>query len=233
MKVLTWNTHLGYGTAAAIAYATRTRADVILLQEARSPQCWSGQYLGSTVLHREWGSWILTSFGELEEISIADYSGWVAGAKWLRQGVEPLFLFSIHSPTRNANERRRSYVAESLNIVAAIDKQVPSNARLIIGGDFNFKSLGERQLSEQIQVDRAEGPALKKFRQRGFSIVWRDVHPREPLPQTLRWKRAPTRHYHCDGFLTRGFDSSSITCEVICSEDETKISDHNPVILQC
>jgi exonuclease III len=123
-------------------------------------------------------------------------------------------------------------VAEAVKIVAAICAQVPATGRLVIGGDFNVKSLGERLASEQIRVDNAERRALHEFRQRGLAIAWRDVHPRRALPQTLRWRRAPTTPFHCDGFLTRGFPAAAMACDILCSAGEARVSDHNPVILQ-
>jgi len=170
--------------------------------------------------------------GALEQISIADYPGWVAGARWLREQENDVYLFSIHSPTPNKSEPQGSYVAESLKIVAAICENIPSSGSLVIGGDFNFKSLGERLVSEAIRTEETELQALREFRERGLSIAWRDSHPEEPLPQTLRWNPAQTTPYHCDGFLTRGFLATGIICDIICSESEAQHSDHNPVFLQ-
>jgi hypothetical protein len=102
----------------------------------------------------------------------------------------------------------------------------------VIGGDFNFKSFGERLASESIQTDRSEFRALQEFRANGFSVAWRDSHPAEPLPQTLRWNGAPTTPYHCDGFLTRGFVETAITCDVVSAEFAVGYSDHNPLLLQ-
>src|SRR5205823_4413639 len=119
---------------------------------------------------------------------------------------------------------------ESRNIVAAICAQVPLEAPLVIGGDFNF-SLGERLPSESIRTTKQKEVILQDFRANGFLIAWRDSHPGEPLPQTLRWTRQPTTPYHCDGFLTRGIPQSSIRCDIISEESVTCHSDHNPVIL--
>ena len=233
MKVLTWNTAFARGTSAAVALADRVGADVVLLQEAQPTGVWPGPLIGAAVPRRPWGSWVLVRTGVLHEIALAHYAGWVAGAQWRRTDADgPTYVFSIHSPTPNAHERRGGYVAEAVKIVAAICEHVPATGRLVIGGDFNLKSLGERLASEPIRVDTAERRALHAFRTRGLSIAWRDVHPRRALPQTLRWSGAPTTPFHCDGFLTRGFPTAAMGCDIICSEGETRVSDHNPVVLQ-
>lgn len=82
----------------------------------------------------------MVRFGVLQAITIANYSGWVAGARWRRNGDGgTTYLFSVHSPTPNENVRRGSYVAESVKIVAAVCEQVPATGRFVIGGDFNFQ----------------------------------------------------------------------------------------------
>lgn len=232
MRVLTWNTHAARGTSAAIAFAARAAVDVVLLQEAQPINLWTGSLVGARVPGRYWGSWVMVRTGVLEEISIPSYVGWVAGAQWRLGDDDPVYLFSIHSPTRNKSERRSGYVAESIKIVDAICEVVPSNALLVIGGDFNFKSLGERLPSEAIQTNDSELRALQDFRKRGLSIAWRDLHPQQELPQTLRWSRAPTTPFHCDGFLTRCCTRAEMTCDVVSSESESRFSDHNPVVLQ-
>jgi exonuclease III len=233
MTVLTWNTAGARGTAAAVALADRLRADVVLLQEAHPTGVWPGPLLGAAVAGRPWGSWILVRRGELHDIALPHYAGWVAGAQWRRAGHGgTLFLFSIHVPTPNAHERRGSYVAEAVQIVAAICAQVPATGRLVIGGDFNVKSLGERLAAEPIQLETAERRALHAFRNQGLAIAWRDVHPRRALPQTLRWRPAPATPFHCDGFLTRGFPPAAMTCDILSSAGTTRVSDHNPVVLQ-
>jgi exonuclease III len=237
MKMLTWNTAWNTarasGTSAAVALADRVGADVVLLQEAAPASLWTGTLVGAAVPNRPWGSWIMVRNGVLTEVVVANYAGWVAGARWCgEEDGATTYLFSIHSPTNNANERRDNYVRESVKIVSAICEQVPPDARLVIGGDFNFTSFGERLASEPIQMEREELEALQDFRRRGLTIAWRDLYSQQALPQTLRWSGAPTRPYHCDGFLTRGYSHAGMSCEVLCSEDDISTSDHNPIILQ-
>ena len=206
-----------------------------MLQEARPAGLWSGAMVGATVPNRTWGSWVLVGCGALEPVAVSNYSGWVSGARWSRETAEPVedvFLFSVHSPTSSEDEPRDSYVEESRKIVSVICKEVPSMAPLVIGGDFNFKSLGVRLSSEVIRTDASELEALQGFRDLGLSVAWQDAHPDQSLPQTLRWNRAPSTPYHCDGFLTRGLPRGRILCDVLSSEPEASQSDHNPVFLR-
>jgi hypothetical protein len=143
-----------------------------------------------------------------------------------------MYLFSVHSPTDNENEPRESYVEESRLIVAEICARVPPSVPLVIGGDFNFKSFGERLTNESVRTERSELEALADFRRRDLFVAWRDLHPGEPLPQTLRWNGDRTRPYHCDGYLTRGLTETAMFCDVIAPNSEINRSDHNPVILR-
>jgi endonuclease/exonuclease/phosphatase (EEP) superfamily protein YafD len=233
MNVLTWNTACARGTAAAVVLADRVSAEVVLLQEAKPIGAWSGPLIGTVVPHHRWGSWILVRRGTLQEIALTEYTGWVAGAKWrCAEAGGTTYLFSIHGPTSNTHARRGPYVAEAMKIVAAICAHVPATGRLIIGGDFNVKSLGERLPTEEIQHDTAERRAVQEFRTRGFAFAWRDAHSQCALPQTLRWCGAPAVPFHCDGFLVRGFPTAAMACEVLCSDQETRASDHNPVLVR-
>ena len=230
MRLLSWNTDHGRGTAAAIELANRLGAHALMLQEAQPPSSWSGEAVGGLVADHTWGSWVLVRSGALEPIAIAGYSGWVIGTRWQRPDADDVYLFSVHSPTSSENEPRASYVAESRAIVMAICARVPSTAPLLIGGDFNFKSLGQRLPSESIQAKKAELQALQEFRSQGLSVAWQDCHPGEPLPQTLRWRNDPSMPFHCDGFLTRNLHAM-LNCDVIQPESEGPLSDHNAVLL--
>ncbi len=235
MKLLSWNTAYGRGTAAAIELADRVGADVLMLQEGQPGDLWRGKAVGARVVDHAWGSWVLTRSGSLEPIAITGYSGWVSGARWWRYGAdvdEPLYLFSVHSPTPSRNEPRATYVAESRSIVATICACVPTTAPLLIGGDFNFRSLGQRLPSETIQTEHAELEALQEFRGHGLSVAWQDCHRGEPLCQTLRWVKDPAVPYHCDGFLTRNLELAHVRCDVLLPESDVPHSDHNAILLK-
>jgi len=186
------------------------------------------------VQQRGWGSSVLVRDGSLEPIDIPRYRGWVVGACWRPKAsdiAEAVYLFSIHTPTPNEDEPRGAYVAEALEIVRAICAAVPPGSSLVIGGDFNFRSFGERLLNEQPANHGSELEALKEFRNLGLFVAWRDAHPGLPLPQTLRWNGGHATPYHCDGFLLRGVDITTVQCEVLSSAFVTRQSDHNPLVL--
>lgn len=229
IRLLSWNARRA--NSAAIELADRIGAEVLLLQEGLAASSWSGKAVGVPVAGRTWGSWVWVRSGALEAISFAGYSGWVIGARWQRREAEDVYLFSVHSPTPTKDRPRASYVAESQAIVTAICASVPSTAPLVIGGDFNFKSLGQRLPSEAIQPTMAELQAIQQFRGHGLSVAWQDCHPGEPLQQTLRWTNDQSVPFHCDGFLTRNLGHSTANCEVILPESEPPKSDHNAVLL--
>ena len=233
MKFLSWNTWVGRATQAALTLAEVVQADVVMLQEAQPAGLWSDGIVGSTVSGRDWGSWILVRTGVLQPIELLDYAGWVAGARWVDNEGE-IYLFSVHSPTSSEGEPRGTYVSEVRKIIAAICTQVPLGAPLVIGGDFNFTSLGERLVTEPLRTTSAESDALREFQTRGLSVAWRECNQDSPLPQTLRWIKDPSIPYHCDGFLTRDLKGRSVSCDVIANLREVNISssDHNPVILE-
>jgi endonuclease/exonuclease/phosphatase family metal-dependent hydrolase len=235
MHLLIWNVELGRGTAAALRLADQLTADAVFLQEAFTVEHWHGPVCTGQVHGQDWGSAVLVRDGTLEPVNIPGYTGWVVGARWLpRQATPPkhVYLFSVHSPTSTDAEPRRSYVTEARQIVRTICATVPIGAPLIIAGDFNFTSFGERLPDEPLVNTKPELAALKEFRELNLSVAWRDTHPKLPLPQTIRWKKAPATPYHCDGFLLRHIEMANAQCEVLVSESVTGQSDHNPVLLR-
>ena len=116
-------------------------------------------------------------------------------------------------------------------IVDQINTAVPIDAPLIIGGDFNFASFGERIDGEGLITNPQEQKALDGFRAESFLVAWRDLHPAAPLPQTLRWTGDRATPFHSDGYLVRGFEASRLTCEVLLRENLDAVSDHRPVTL--
>ena len=232
MILLTWNVARGRGTSAATDLAPQLSADVLLLQESTRDTRWSKQVAGREVPKRKWGSWVVPSHGAIEPIDIPGYEGWVAGGRWIpdaTSGLDPLHIFSIHSPTKSKDDPRGAYVAESRKIVDAICGRVPSGVPLVIGGDFNFASFGERQQPTALKTSKAEATALQSFRKLDFKVAWCDSHPGQALPQTIRWTRDPAKPFHCDGFLLRGFDNDATQCEVLTGGIVARKSDHNAV----
>ena len=232
---LTWNLRAGGATAAATSLATLLHADLVLLQETRSP-LWPGRNkkLWHAVPGRRWGSAILVRTGSLQPLDLDTYPGWVTGAKWVNSrmpGLKELFVFSVHSPSPRKGERKGSYTQRSLEIVQAIHARVPTTAPVVIGGDFNLASLGERLASETLPHDKRESAALATFRSLGFVVAWRDLHEGQPLPQTLRWTGNTATPFHLDGFLVRGNAVTPRHCEVLNATATRDQSDHMPVVL--
>jgi endonuclease/exonuclease/phosphatase family metal-dependent hydrolase len=233
MRFLSWNLDRGRAAGAWQAVAREHGADLVLLQEAMKPPSESVWHW-ETVLPQLWGSAVVAMDGQLHRIEVPGYLGWVTGARWSRgtqAAVDEVYVFSIHSPTHHKDTPRKSYVREARTIVDRITTVVPGDAPLVIGGDFNFASLGERLDGERRAMDPSEQTALDAFRAQGFLVAWRDLHPAAPLPQTLRWTGDRTTPFHCDGYLVRGLETSRLTCEVLVNEQYDGVSDHRPVTL--
>jgi endonuclease/exonuclease/phosphatase family metal-dependent hydrolase len=234
MRLVSWNLDRGRAAGVWQAVARDHAADVVLLQETTKPES-DSVWQWEAVLPQLWGSAVVAFDGLLQRVDVPEYRGWVTGARWSRRtkssSGEDLYVFSIHSPTHHKDAPRKSYVREARTIVSQIDAAVPIGPPLIIGGDFNFASLGERVDGEQLTTNPDEQEALDGFRTRNFLVAWRDLHPVAPLPQTLRWTGDRTTPFHCDGYLVRGLDASRLTCEVLLDEQFDAVSDHRPVTL--
>jgi exonuclease III len=233
MRFVSWNLNRGRAAGVWQAVARDHGADLVLLQEARKPQS-DSVWHWEAVLPQFWGSAVIAMDGQLQRVEVPGYRGWVTGARWSRgtkESVEEVYVFSIHSPTRHKEAPRKSYVREARTIVDRINRAVPNDAPLVIGGDFNFASLGERVDGERLATDPSEQRALDEFRTKSFLVAWRDLHPAAPLPQTLRWTGDRTTPFHCDGYLVRGLEASRLTCEVLLIEQFDAVSDHRPVTL--
>lgn len=236
MRVATWNLNHGKGSAIWPRLHSSLCADIILLQETRRPD-WSGTFAWARVPHHDRGSAVLSIKGTLHSESFAGYDGWVTGGELIDSGLNdpgrPLFVFSVHSPTSNASFQRRSYVEEVVSIISLIEKRVPKEADLIIGGDFNFVSLGNRQATEDIKTTAKEAAALRRFQDVQLVSCWVAAHPDRALPQTLRWTgdKSPDRStpYHCDGIFVPSRWQNDIVCEVLTSQC-FEVSDHYPIM---
>jgi endonuclease/exonuclease/phosphatase family metal-dependent hydrolase len=233
IRIVSWNLERGRAAGTWQAIARDCAADLVLLQETPKPQS-DGLAHWQPVRPQLWGSAVVAMNGQLERVEVAQYRGWVTGARWSRgtkASTEDVYVFSVHSPTHHQEAPRHSYIRESRMIVDRIVKAVPRNARLVVGGDFNFASFGERADGERLATKPAERDALDDFRSKGFLVAWRDLHPAAPLPQTLRWSGDRTTPFHCDGYLVRGFEASRLACEVLAREQLMVMSDHLPVTL--
>lgn len=86
-------------------------------------------------------------------------------------------------------------------------------------GDGRVLAAKPTDVSETIYLFSIHSPTANNDEPRGgyvaesLEIVLARRHQGLPLPQTLRWNRAPATPYHCDGFLLRGMDVTSVQCE--------------------
>src|SRR5581483_3644356 len=97
--------------------------------------------------------------------------------------VQPFTSFSVHAPTSTAEEPRGAYTLPSHCRSCRVSvPRCPNGAALIIGGDFNFVSFGERLPAERIANTPAELTAPHGFRRQSELFVgWRDTRPGLPL----------------------------------------------------
>jgi len=114
-------------------------------------------------------------------------------------------------------------------ILDLIQGQLPADATVIIGGDFNL-TVGFRHPGEQLQKNQ---PKLMARFQREFGLMncWQTVHPNQDLPQTLRWSNNKTMPFHCDGiFAPAHWYRYLEAADVISGDEWDSLSDHNPVV---
>lgn len=235
MRLVTWNLEFDKGAAVWPSLQSALAADIVLLQEAREPE-WRGSSAWRNVPGRKWGSAVLAAKGAIRSIAIEGYEGWCVGGELLESGLNghgrPLFVFSVHAPTGNSDQPRRPYVDEVVTVLNLIHAELPSGADLVLGGDFNFLSLGERKEGESLQTTPKEREALEILKAWKLVSCWQIAHPGRPLPQTLRWSgdKTPDKStpYHCDGIFVPQSWCSHVFCEVLTSAC-FEVSDHYPV----
>lgn len=233
MKIATWN--LGH-RVAALAWQDVLPLedfDLVLLQEATEAAAEGLYWQSGSELN--WGSAVYCRTGELREVRVPGYEGWVVGGELSGALVpdpeKPLYVFSLHAPSSRKSQPRGSYVSEVRSILSWLRGNLPEDAALIIGGDFNFTSLGERREHEEVQTTAAERKALADFTDAGLVSAWAAAHPAADLPQTLRWTGNPKRPFHCDGVLIPRSWANGVEAEVLTSPKVEAMSDHNPLVV--
>jgi exonuclease III len=225
MHIMTWNIGRRRALPLLQPLLAAHSPTIVMLQEASLPVDWHDRHTGAAVPGYEWGSCVLASAGRLDPVSFTEYEGWLSGAIW-SDGPARIAVFSLHSPTGTG----RSYIEESAQMVSLVSTAVDNDLPVVIGGDFNFTSFGERAADEPIRTTKEEREALQRFEALGFSLGWRSAHKDGPLPQTLRWSGNRVTPYHCDGFLVRGHAIAA--CDVLRTADLGFPSDHEPVLLE-
>ena len=232
MRLLTWNLNIGKAGAYWSRLQNQLGADFVFLQESR-PLSEARNELWQEVPGQVWGSAISCASGWIEQVHVPRFEGWVVGGRYTNEceppRTAPLYLFSLHAPTNSDADRRDPYVAEVVSAVDAVLAAVADGARIVIAGDFNFLSFGERSGGESLMTTKKEREALAHFAKHGLVPLWRTVHPEGALPQTLRWSGDAHAQFHCDGFLVSRDLSNDAHCEVLTSARLMAVSDHNPV----
>ena len=178
-----------------------------------------------------WGSAIYSSSGNLKQISVPGFTGWVIGAEinganWQSSPTDATMAFSIHAPSSAGSYSKQ--VNKLLDEIGCI-----ANGReIIFGGDFNltisYSVESERPVSKQDLAIQAR--LADEF---GLINCWQIANPNQPLAQTLRWTRDRTIPYHCDGlFVPKSWKDRLIACDVLTGDNWDRLSDHNPVVAQ-
>ena len=235
MRIATWNLRYNAGADVWLRLWSTLNLDILCLQETARPDTQFRQ-LWELVPGNKWGSAVVLSSGTIDPIEIPNYCGWVVGGEVHESSLQTdgrrMFVFSLHSPTSSTTAKRFSYIQEVDSVVSILEKVVPAECDLILGGDFNF-TIGERQTGEFQSAQPSEREVLRKIEQLGSSSCWSTSHPNRPLEQTLRWTsdQSPNRStpFHCDGIFVPNRWKQQTTCEVFTSECY-RISDHNPVV---
>jgi endonuclease/exonuclease/phosphatase family metal-dependent hydrolase len=217
--------------------------DIVFAQESHHPERYFSssdefsQFKGcvhSNVHHGKWGSAILSKNHKLEEVSLSvpEYEGWVVGARipdlLIGGVVQPVLIFSIHAPSLSTG----SYEQHVNRILDEIVKQW-GNTPMILAGDFNLTTAAIRHPSEALKNTTGEIKILERLRvESGLVNAWQSVHPKDDLPQTLRWSGNTATPYHCDAiFLSEKFLPYLLSAVIPSTGVWGEISDHNPVIV--
>lgn len=229
LTLSTWNLHAG--RAGSHWREVLAGSDVVFLQEAHDPG--EGAHWQAVPSHGLWGSAVVLREGRIEPLVLPPWKGWVVGgevvgASWA--SGRRVFAVSLHAPTGTKAAPRRSYPLEVAGILDALVESLPAGAELVLGGDFNFSSLGPRSPSEPVKESPAERRVMARLGALGQASCWLAAHPGEPLPQTLRWAREPTKPFHCDGIFVPAAWTAGLSCDVRTSALINEVSDHNPVV---
>ncbi len=243
-RLVTYNVYQGRNKKRDVAAWTQIlielAPDLLFLQEAPDPQgSWGAGLdesacLWAAVPGMDWGSGLAVRGGRLTLLPIPpDFAGWVVGAQvegraWPGIGIAPVWVFSIHGPSR---PKRSNYVAEVGRILDFIAAAAPPYP-LILAGDFNVV-VGLRGPAAIPATSSGENKLLARLGT-DFGLVpcWQTAHPGEPLARTLRWlHRTDSQPYHCDGlFIPAAWGGALQTCSVLETGAWLGRSDHNPVV---
>ncbi len=196
----------------------------VLLYPNHQPKCsWKA------VPKNGWGSGIYSRHGNIREIPVPEFNGWVVGAEisgvhWPDESEESLMVFSLHAPSV-----AESY-AKQVNRILDELARIAMNHRIVIAGDFNL-TVSVSQDSDR--PTSKQDLAIQNRLANEFCLMncWQSANPNLPLAQTLRWARDKSIPYHCDGiFVPKPWAKKLQSCEVLARPIWDKMSDHNPIV---
>jgi exonuclease III len=251
MKIITYNLLNGGGGNQHWSHVIEAfDPDIFLAQESYPPEkCGLQQDLRGQAVWRPankyWGTAVYAKCGKVTELKIENlgkFQGWLVGAEldgFSHPGIagRRLRVFSLHAPPWSiTGDAYPETVKKMLNVIW----ENREDADMIIGGDFNLYSLGERHKSEikngkpWITLPEERGILTRLRDTFGLTNCWQTANPGVPLAQTLRWCRNPISAFHCDGIFVPESWKAKISCTVINNEVWTDRrrprSDHNPVL---
>lgn len=157
MKIITYNLLNGGAGKRHWPYVIRHfDPDIFLAQESYPPhECGLPQHhISQTVWHAAtnwWGTAIYVKRGTLTPLDLKAFQGWLVGIEvdgLLHPGFDGrrLRVFSLHAPPKETTSE--SYPKTVMKMLDVIE-QNRGDGSLVIGGDFNLLSLGERHHSEK------------------------------------------------------------------------------------
>lgn len=230
MNIATYNMH-SHTDKCWQAIINACDPDIILAQETHDPKAF-----GNTVWHElidHWGTAIWAKKGVIKELNVPECEGWVIGAELTSQSLpsgnnETLTVFNIHA--QNESKVGNGYVNGIKGALEKI-KDIRSEGNLVIGGDFNLSTINNEPDSSKA-LSRHERELINLLRT-DFHLVsaWTLAHPKDKLPQTLRWRFHPEPLFHCDFlFVPEAWGGHITTCDVLSSGKWDTLSDHNPVV---
>ena len=248
MRLVTWNlNHRSHDLQldSLVDALGAPPPDVFFLQECTGLSVrWGREHAahqltpaGNTRLTPAFGSAILAPGQRLEPVSIQTHPGWVVAARVVEGSLldavdGPLCLVCVHTPTTPRGKPKVSYTKYLSSIVDEL-KGLAREATLIVGGDFNLRTIIESPVHEEIviQPTASERIVLRRFSSDlHLQLAWTAAHGATTPPQTLLWTKDKATPFHCDGIFVPASWRGPISCQVLGGAFLDR-SDHLPVVM--
>ena len=240
MKIVTYNMH-GKKETRWTEMIRQYDPDIILAQETYDKGIPEPRLWRKVKDSGGWGTAIYSKTGAITALTIPQCEGWVVGAaltgqSWSTPDGQPLSVFNIHAtPDSEFGKGYVKAINGALKALASYQKRNPATS-LIIGGDFNLKTIGFNY-AEQSEREREDEAAIITSLERDFGLVsaWTLSHPGEKLPPTLLWGRDPVTQksleFHCDFiFVPAAWRDRILSCDILTKQECADQSDHSPVL---